>query len=118
MSLVKFQDTKLIHRNLLHFYTVTMNVQKEKLGKPSHISSHQKESIKYLGINPPKERNYLYSENYMVLWKKSKMTQTDGKIYHALGLEESILSKYYSRQSTDSMQSLSTYQWHSSTRTN
>ena len=26
-------------------------------------------------------------------WKKSKMTQTDGEIYHVLGLEESILWK-------------------------
>ena len=35
------------------------------------------------------------------------MTQTNGKTYHAHGLEESILSKwlYYPRQSTDSMQS-------------
>ena len=39
---------------------------------------------------------------------------TDGKIYHVLGLEESILWKwlYYSKQSTDSIQSLSNYQWH------
>ena len=66
--------------------------------------------IKYIGINLPKEAKDLYSENY----KKSKMTQTDGKIYHVLGLEESILSKclYCPRQSTDSMQSLSNYQWH------
>ena len=36
------------------------------------------------------------------------MTQTDGRIYHVLGMEESILSKwlYYPRQSTDSVQSL------------
>ena len=42
------------------------------------------------------------------------MTQTDGMIYHVLGLEESILSKwlYNPRQSTDSMQSLTNYQWH------
>ena len=42
------------------------------------------------------------------------MTQTDGKTYHVLGLELSILSKwlYYPRQSTDSIQSLSNYQWH------
>ena len=48
--------------------------------------------------------------------KESKMTQTDGKIYHALGLEDSMLSKwlYYPRQSTESMQSLSNYQGHSS----
>ena len=33
------------------------------------------------------------------------MIHTDGKIYHALGLEESILSKglYYASQSTDSV---------------
>ena len=39
---------------------------------------------------------------------------TDGEIYHGLGVEESILSKspYYLKQSTDSMQSLSNYQWH------
>ena len=53
-------------------------------------------------------------------WKKSKMTQTDGKIYHVLGLEESILSEwlYYPRQSTGSMQSLSDYQWYFSQNKN
>ena len=41
---------------------------------------------------------------------------TDGKIYHALGLKESILSKWlhYPRQSIDLMQSLSNYQGQSS----
>ena len=44
-------------------------------------------------------------------WKNLKMTQKDGKIYHDLGLEESILSKclYYPRKSMDLMQSLSNY---------
>ena len=38
-------------------------------------------------------------------WKRSKMTQTDGEIYHVLGLEESILWKwvYYLKKSTESM---------------
>ena len=40
---VKFQVTKLIYRNVLHFYTVTMKVQKEKFHKRFHLSSHQKE---------------------------------------------------------------------------
>ena len=42
------------------------------------------------------------------------MTQTDGEIYRVHGLEESTLSKwpYYPKQSTDSMQSLSSYQWY------
>ena len=40
--------------------------------------------------------------------------QTDVKISHDHGLEELVLLKwpYYLRQSTDSMQSLTEYQWH------
>ena len=49
--------------------------------------------MKYLGINLPKEAKDLYSKNCKTLIKKLKMTQTDGKIYCVLGLEESILSK-------------------------
>ena len=48
---------------------------------------------KYLGINLPKETKDLYAENYKTLIKKSKTTQTDGEIYHLLGLQESVLSK-------------------------
>ena len=41
------------------------------------------------------------------------MTQTDGRIYSAYGLEELILLKwpYYPKQATDTMQYLSKYQW-------
>ena len=33
-------------------------------------------------------------------WKKSEMTETDGEIYHVLGYEESLFSKwlYYPKQ--------------------
>ena len=50
--------------------------------------------------------------DFMASLKLSWPTQTDGEIYHILGLEESIWWKwlYYSNQSTDSMQSLSNYQ--------
>ena len=68
MNLVKLQDTKLIQRNQLHFYIITMKDQKEKLGKQSHLSSHQKiknkKQNKTLGINLSKETKDLYSENY------------------------------------------------------
>ena len=39
---------------------------------------------------------------------------TNGKLYHVLGLTESILWKllYYPKQSTNSVQSLSDYQGH------
>ena len=43
MNLGKLQDTKLIHRNLLHYYTLTTKDQKNKLNKQSHLPSHQKE---------------------------------------------------------------------------
>ena len=51
-------------------------------------------------------------QKHQFWWKKSKRTQTDGEIYHVHGLEESTVSKwpYYPKQSTDSMQSLSSYQ--------
>ena len=47
-------------------------------------------------------------------WKKSKITWTDGEIYHVLVLEESILWKwlFYTKQSINSKQSLSNYQWY------
>ena len=51
MNSVKLQDTSLIYRNLLLFYTLIMNYQKEKAEKkkiPFKIASKR---IKYLGIN-------------------------------------------------------------------
>ena len=42
--------------------------------------------IKYLGINLPKETKDLYAENSKTPRKKLKMIQTDGEIYHVLGL--------------------------------
>ena len=35
MNLIRLQDIKLIHRNQLHSYTLTMKDQKENLGKQS-----------------------------------------------------------------------------------
>ena len=48
--------------------------------------------VKYLGINRPKEVKDMYSENYKTLMKEIK-DDTDRKIYHVLGLKESILSR-------------------------
>ena len=50
--------------------------------------------IKYLVINLPKETKDLYAENYKALKKEIKETQTDGEIYHVIGLEESTLWKW------------------------
>ena len=71
MNLAKLQDTKSIHRNHLHFYTLTMKNQKEKLRSQSHSPLQQKE-INNLGKNLPKESKELYTENYKTLLKEIK----------------------------------------------
>ena len=48
--------------------------------------------IKYLGVNLPKETKDLYSENSKMLMKENE-DDTNRKIYHLLGLDESILLK-------------------------
>ena len=42
-ELLKLKNKKLIHRNILHFYMLTMKNQKEKLRKQSHLPLQQKE---------------------------------------------------------------------------
>ena len=59
-----------MYRNLLHFYTLTMNSQKEKSFKNS-IYNHIK-IIKYLEINLTMEVYNLYLENYKTLMKEIK----------------------------------------------
>ena len=61
MNSVKLQDTKLIYINLLCFYTLTMNYQKEKLRKHFHFTIPSKR-IKHLGINLTKDVKDLYSK--------------------------------------------------------
>ena len=39
----KVQDTEIMHRNLLHSYTLMMKNLKEKLRKHSHLPMQQKE---------------------------------------------------------------------------
>ena len=68
MNSVTLQNTKLIHRNLLYFYTLTTNYQKEKLKK--HPIYHCNKKNKTLGINLPKEVKDLYLENYKTLMKE------------------------------------------------
>ena len=65
-NLVMLQDTKLIYRNLLHSYILTMKNQKIKEIITITIATKR---IKYLGINLPKETKYPYIENYKTLMK-------------------------------------------------
>ena len=77
-------------------YLYTSNESSEREIRETTPFTTASKGIKYLGINLPKEIKDLYFENYKTQikadtnrWKKSK-TQIDGKIYHALGLKESI----------------------------
>ena len=61
MNIVKLQDIKLIHRNLLHFYRPTMKKTEREI-KETIPFTIAKKRIKYLGINLPKETKDLYKE--------------------------------------------------------
>ena len=61
----KLHDTELIHRNLLLSYTLTMEDQKKKFKKQSHLTVVTKR-IKCQGINLPEEAKDLYSKNYKI----------------------------------------------------
>ena len=63
MNIVKLQDIKSTHRNPLHYCTLTMRRQREKLKKKIQFTIATKR-IKYLGIYLPKETKGLYIENY------------------------------------------------------
>ena len=67
---VKLQDTKLICRNPLHFYTLITIHQKEKLTKQSIYNCIK--TIKYLGIHVTEEVKDLYSENYQTMMKANE----------------------------------------------
>ena len=42
---IKVENTILVYRNLMLFYTLIMNYQKENLRKQPHLHSHQKNKI-------------------------------------------------------------------------
>ena len=69
MNLVTLQDIKLIHRNLLHFYTLKTKDKKDNLKKKIPFTTALN-TIKYLGINLPKEEKELYSKNCNSLMKE------------------------------------------------
>ena len=72
MNSVKGEDTNLIHRNQLCFYTLTMKNFKNKLRKQFHYNSIM--TIKYLEINLTKEVKDLCTENYKTLMREIEDT--------------------------------------------
>ena len=62
---------KLIHRDPLHPYILTMENHKEKLRTTIMFTICNKK-IKYLGLNLPNETKDLYAKNYKALIKEIK----------------------------------------------
>ena len=73
-------------------FLYTNNEKSEREIKDSIPFTIATKRIKYLGINLPKEAKYLYPKNCKLLTKEIE-GDTDSKIYHLLGLEESLLLK-------------------------
>ena len=65
------QETKLLHRNLLHFLYTNNELAEREIMKTTAFRIASKR-IKYLGINLTKEVKDLYSENYKILMRESK----------------------------------------------
>ena len=71
------------------------------------------ERVKYLGINLPKETKELYTENYKTLIKEIKDDINRWRDIPCSWVGRiNIVKMYYQTQTTDSMCSLSNYQWH------
>ena len=71
MNSVKLKNAKLMCINLLHFYTVTTKLSEREIKETTPLAIASK-TIKYLGINLPKEAKDLYSENCKMLIKEMK----------------------------------------------
>ena len=69
MNTGKLQDIKLTHKNPLHFYTLIMRKQKQKLRKQFHSPLQWKE---YLGRYLPKEKKDPSIEKYQTLMTEIK----------------------------------------------
>ena len=72
MNIVKSQHIKLIHRNLLHSYTLKNEKKLETEIKETISFTTTTKRIKYLEINLNKETKNLYVDNYKTLMKETK----------------------------------------------
>ena len=72
MNLSKLQDTQSIHRNHPHTFLYANNEKSEREIKESIPFTIETKTIKYLGINLPKEAKDLCSKNYKTLMKETK----------------------------------------------
>ena len=68
MNVVKLQDTKLMHRILFHFYTLTMEDQKEKLRKQFHLPLYEEGNgnpLPYSCLGNPVDKGDWWTNTFM-----------------------------------------------------
>ena len=76
--MIKLQDIKLIHRNLLHFYILTTKKSEREIKEIISFKTELRRK-KYLAINLLKEIKDLYSENYNTVKKKKEIEDYTNK---------------------------------------
>ena len=76
--MIKLQDIKLIHRNLLHFYILTTKKSEREIKEIISFKTELRRK-KYLAINLLKEIKDLYSENYKTVKKKKEIEDYTNK---------------------------------------
>ena len=111
MNIVKLQDIESTHRNPLHSYTLIMRSREIKETIAFTIAIKR---IKHLGINLPKETKDLYIENFKTLLKEIKddtyqWINTPCSWIRRINI---VKMQILPKQSIDSMQSLSSYEWY------
>ena len=111
MILVKLQEANL-QKSVLSLYSYSKLPERESKKTTPFTSAWKK---KYLGINLTEEMKK--KSAYKTIghwWKKLKKIQINRKTSYSHGLEKLTLLKcaYYPMWSTESMQSLSKYEWY------
>ena len=109
----KFAGRKINTQKSLAFL-YTNNGKSERKIKESIPFTIATKRIKYLGINLPKETRELDTENYKTLMKEiiDNINRWRDIPCSWVGRINIVKMTILSRQSTDSMWSLSNYQWH------
>ena len=114
MNIVKLQEYKInTQKSLVFLYTKNEKIEREI--KETISFSIAMKRIKYLGICLPKETKDLHIENYKTLVKEIKEDTNRWRNIPCswIGRINIVnMSIHYPKQSIDSMQSLSNYQWY------
>ena len=111
-TLSKVAEEKSVYKNHMHFFTLTTNCYKRNWENNSIYICMKMNKMSRNKFNQGGER-HVHWKLKTHWWKILKMTQINGKIFCAHELEDLILliCPYYPKQSTDSLQSLSKFQW-------